>query len=74
MARTITNEEWLEWREHDITQLFFSAVVELREETLQALANGVYSEEPGKQAIMIGKINAFTKVLETRWGENGIQD
>lgn len=74
MSRSITKEEWLEWKDHPITELFFRTVQELREDSLQLLANGTFAEEPGKQNVMIGKINALTKVLETTFGEDGIHE
>lgn len=74
MARELSKEEWIEWREHDITRIFFQVLLDLREESLQALANGIFAESPGQQNILIGKVNALTKVLETRFGEDGIND
>lgn len=74
MTRQITKEEWLDWRDSAVTQKFFEVVMELREESLQFLANGVFADEPGKQNILIGKVNALTKILETKFGEDGIHD
>lgn len=74
MARELSKEEWLEWKNHDITQIFFTLVNDLREESLQVLADGIYADEPGKQNNLIGKINGLTRVLEVKFGEDGINE
>ena len=72
--RELSKEEFQDWKDHPVTLKFFRVMAEVREDALQALANGVYADEPGKQNILIGKINALTKVLETKFGEDGIHD
>jgi predicted HAD superfamily Cof-like phosphohydrolase len=67
---SLTRQEWADWREHPGTEEFFKAVQELREDTLQALANGVHADDLGRQSILIGKVNALTKILETTFGGN----
>jgi hypothetical protein len=66
----LTKEEWRDWQEHPVTGVFMGLVKQLREDTLQALANGLYADDLGKQSIAIGKVNALTKVLETTFEES----
>lgn len=64
-----TKDEWADWKNHPMTKEFFKAVRIEREEALQRLAAGQYSEEPGKQALVIGMINSFTKILDSEFVE-----
>jgi hypothetical protein len=66
----ISKEEWHDWKEHPVTDEFFKVLIAAREEALEQLAHGVYSETPGKQSILIGAVNAFTKILQTEFMEN----
>lgn len=73
MSRSqISKQEWADWRSHPVTVEFFKQIEELREDNLQSLANGIFSEEPGKQSILIGKVNALTKILEVKHGETSL--
>ena len=62
-------EERRNWLDLPTTQYFFREILEDREEALQRLAIGLFSEEPGKQNILIGMINALTKILEKQNGD-----
>jgi hypothetical protein len=66
----LTRAEWRDWLDHPGTQQFFQELDENREEALQRMAVGLFSEEPGKQNILIGMINALTKILEKQHGES----
>lgn len=66
----LSKEEWADWRDHPVTIEFFKTVHQHREEALQKLAYGLYSEEPGKQSILVGSINAFSKILEVEFAED----
>lgn len=66
----ISREEWADWKEHPVTQEFFKVLQQHREEALQVLAYGAYAEQPHRQSILIGSVNAFTKILETSFVED----
>lgn len=59
----ITKEEWADWRNHPVTQKFFSNLHQEREDALEHLAAGAFAEDHGRQNIFIGLINALTKIL-----------
>lgn len=63
MKPKLSKQEWREWQESKVTLAFIEAVKDAREEYLQALTNGVFAEDPGRQNIVIGKINAYTSIL-----------
>jgi hypothetical protein len=65
----VSKDEWHDWKEHPVTQEFFRAVRNEREEFLMRLAHGQFSEEPGKQNLVVGAINFATKILETDFVE-----
>lgn len=65
----VSREEWRDWVYHPVTQRFFYDLMEDREEALQRMAAGLFSEEPGKQNILIGMVNALTKILEKQNGD-----
>jgi hypothetical protein len=62
-------EEWRDWFEHPGTVEFFKRVREEREEAINHLANGLFSESPGKQNVYIGLISALTKVVNAEYSE-----
>lgn len=65
----VTRDEWRDWFEHPVTLVYFNEVSEAREEALQRMAAGLFSEEPGKQNILVGMVNALTKILDKRNGD-----
>lgn len=69
MTNYVTKEEWADWFTHPVTSKFFEKINEEREEALQRMAAGIYSEEPGKQNILIGMVNALTKILERQYAK-----
>lgn len=64
-----SRSEWRDWIDHPLTQLYFEEIEQNREDALQRMAAGLFSEEPGKQNILIGMVNALTKILEKRDGD-----
>lgn len=67
---SITKEEWSDWRSHPVTEKFFSNLSKEREEALEYLAAGAFSQDPGRQNIFIGLINALTKILNHSFEES----
>lgn len=67
---SVTRQEWADWRDHPITSEFFKQLAKEREEALRRLAAGQFSEEPGRQALMVGMISAFTKILDVEFAED----
>lgn len=65
----ITKEEWADWRQHPATMKFFSQMKQEREDALEILAAGAFSQDVGRQNIFIGLINALTKILNHSFEE-----
>lgn len=70
----LTKEEWADWLEHQGTKEFFASVKQAREDVLEQLANGVWSENPGKQNILVGLITGLTKILKAEYSEETTDD
>lgn len=66
----VYKEDFGVWKLNPVTQAFFQAIREMREEGLEELSHGVHSMDIGKTHLVIGKINALTHILNTRFGEN----
>lgn len=64
MTSKISKEEWDNWLSHPATEIYFAWVKEEREDAFRALSAGVFSEEQGKQNIIVGQIGAFMKILD----------
>lgn len=58
-----SKDQLRDWFDHPVSIYYFQTLREEREQELQRLANGVYSEDQGKQNIAIGFIAALTKQL-----------
>lgn len=65
----VSKAEWRDWIDHPVTIEFMRKVKELREEHLLQLAHGLYAEQPGRQTILIGVVNGFTKILDVTFQE-----
>lgn len=65
----LTKQEWEDWLEHPATVEFFARVKEEREDAIRNLANGIFSENPGKQNIYVGLISGLTKLLDAEYTE-----
>jgi hypothetical protein len=65
----LTKEEWADWFMQPGTIQFFEEIRNAREEVLEQLANGLWSENPGRQNLSVGLIAGFTKILKTEYFE-----
>jgi len=60
----VTPEDWAAWKSNSVTKLFLSEVLSLREEGLEELAAGVHTMDINRTHLLIGKLNAFTAILQ----------
>ncbi len=65
-----SKEEWRDWLEHPCTQDFFKRVRQEREDAINQLAAGLFSETPGKQNVFVGLISGLTKLLNAEYSED----
>lgn len=63
----INKQEWQDWFEHPITEEFFKRLREEREDAMEALANGLFADNPGKQNIYVGLISGLTKIINASY-------
>ncbi len=66
--QVIDKEQWASWREHPVTEYFFKAISDRREEEIAKLAYGVYQDEK-KQDIALGMVGAFTHIMNATYEE-----
>ena len=63
----VTKAEWQDWFEHPTTIAFFTRLKQEREDAMEALANGLFADNPGKQNIYVGLISGLTKILNASY-------
>lgn len=63
----LSKEQWANWREHPITEHFFVMLKDKREGLLDVLSYGALEEK--KQDILVGRIAAFTDILNVTFEE-----
>ena len=65
----MNREEWGMWKLHPGTEAFFAHIQKLIGEGIEELSTGVYSADPAKTYLVIGKINAFKSILSAEFIE-----
>lgn len=63
MPNDLSKEEWLSWREHPVTELFFETIAKRREGFIDILAYGDRGQREDDK--LIGRISGFTDVMNT---------
>jgi hypothetical protein len=69
MPNEISKDQWADWKQHPCTQVFFSIVNSKREEYIQFLSQGGFSNSISKQNLALGSINAYTHMMNVEFVE-----
>jgi len=64
---TISKEEFVQWKEEAVTQWVFRYLESQKQDYLEDLGNGKYSEE--MQQKVVGRIQAYNDLLLIDWEE-----
>jgi len=62
LLEQVNKEEWVNWKEHPITEHFFAMIKGRREDLIELLAYGNI-ESPKKQDVILGTIGAYTQIM-----------
>jgi len=72
----ITQDQFLEWKQHPVTALLFQDIQERKVDIEAYLSSADYLSEPNALvllAIAKGKLEIYTNILDTRWEDEVIE-
>mgnify|MGYP001583458199 CR=1 FL=1 len=65
----ITKDQWGDWKNHPVTIEFIKKMESLRNDGVLELGSGVYAQDTGRTYLVIGAINALTRIIEADYLE-----